>query len=65
MCLKRKKDIEQHCVLKEQFGGWLRVNQRRSEGWSNEGSGNRVASERQKQLQLGRGELSLGQGVSG
>lgn len=31
LCLKRMKDVEQNCVLSEQFGGWLRANNRRSD----------------------------------
>lgn len=42
LCLKRKKDREQNCMLSEQFGGWLRVNNRKNDRWGNRGSGTGV-----------------------
>lgn len=39
ICLKRKQDVENKCVLPEQFGGWMRANSRRPEGGKVEGLG--------------------------
>lgn len=38
MCLKRKKDSDQDCLLSGQFGGWLRANHRKTDGWGNRGN---------------------------
>lgn len=49
--LKRKQDVERNCVLKDQFGIWLRVGGRRTEGWGTRGS---------RTEKLAQGPLTLG-----
>lgn len=41
-CSRRKNDLTQNCLLKEQFGYWLRAGNRKSEGMGNRGKGVRV-----------------------
>lgn len=39
---KQKKDREQNYIPSEQFGGWIRPNNRKNDGWGNRGSGKGV-----------------------
>lgn len=41
-CSRRKNDLNQNCLLQEQFGYWLRAGNRKSEGMGNRGKGVRV-----------------------
>lgn len=38
MCLKRQHDVEQNCVVADQFGGWLRAGNQKINWGGNRGS---------------------------
>lgn len=59
MCLQRKQDVTNKCVVAGQFGSWLRARSKRNDWRGAKGGGNgKEGDDRRKLLRLTReGEL--------